>query len=201
MWGGLATCGRLTIGLPGSVQEPPRRVTNPPQVENLPHIRHSVAALVRRPGSTSEQKLQSELHDPRVAGGARDRAEGRPSDRDAGVGEVYQVQDIEQFAPELQPHPISPQSWAAAGRGVRFMEFERDGSQAKDHQEEVEGIQRPTEGPGRNAGVQSVSVRTAAVVALLTASVFPVGRPVSGISSGTRRPRRGNRGRVWCRCD
>ena len=29
----------ISIGLPASVQGPPRRVTNPPQVENLPHIR------------------------------------------------------------------------------------------------------------------------------------------------------------------
>jgi hypothetical protein len=27
----------ISIGLPVSVQEPPWRVTNPPQVENLPH--------------------------------------------------------------------------------------------------------------------------------------------------------------------
>jgi hypothetical protein len=27
----------ISIGLPTSVQLPPRRVTNPPQVENLPH--------------------------------------------------------------------------------------------------------------------------------------------------------------------
>jgi hypothetical protein len=30
----------ILIGLPTSVQEPPRRVKNPPQVENLPHIKH-----------------------------------------------------------------------------------------------------------------------------------------------------------------
>ena len=29
----------ILIGLPTRVQEPPRRVKNPPQVENLPHIR------------------------------------------------------------------------------------------------------------------------------------------------------------------
>jgi hypothetical protein len=37
MWGRFSTCGRFSIGLPTSVQKPPRRVTNPPQVENLPH--------------------------------------------------------------------------------------------------------------------------------------------------------------------
>jgi hypothetical protein len=40
----------ISIGLPTSVQKPPRRVTNPPQVENLPHIntlRASIAAVVR----------------------------------------------------------------------------------------------------------------------------------------------------------
>jgi hypothetical protein len=38
-WGRFSTCGRFSIGPPASVQMPPRRVTNPPQVENLPHIR------------------------------------------------------------------------------------------------------------------------------------------------------------------
>ena len=38
MWGRFSTCGRFSIGLPTSVPEPPGRVTNPPQVENLPHI-------------------------------------------------------------------------------------------------------------------------------------------------------------------
>jgi hypothetical protein len=40
----------ILIGLPTSVQKPPRRVANPPQVENLPHInilRASIDAFVR----------------------------------------------------------------------------------------------------------------------------------------------------------
>jgi len=42
LWDRLATCGPAqrehpSIGLGGRVQMPPRRVTNPPQVENLPH--------------------------------------------------------------------------------------------------------------------------------------------------------------------
>ena len=40
MWGRLSACGRFSIGLGGTITEPPRRVTNPPQVENLPHIKH-----------------------------------------------------------------------------------------------------------------------------------------------------------------
>jgi hypothetical protein len=38
MWGRLATCGRLSIGLPTTLFKPARRVTNPLQVDNLPHI-------------------------------------------------------------------------------------------------------------------------------------------------------------------
>jgi hypothetical protein len=39
LWGRFSTCGRFSIGLGGRVQMPPRRVENPPQVANLPHIR------------------------------------------------------------------------------------------------------------------------------------------------------------------
>jgi len=43
MWGRLTTCGRLPIGLGGARKGPVcarRRVVNPPQVANLPHMRH-----------------------------------------------------------------------------------------------------------------------------------------------------------------
>jgi hypothetical protein len=39
MWGRMASCGRVALGLGGTTTEPPRRVKNPPQVENLPHIK------------------------------------------------------------------------------------------------------------------------------------------------------------------
>jgi hypothetical protein len=39
MWGRLVACSRFSIGLGGTTTEAPRRVKNPPQVENLPHIR------------------------------------------------------------------------------------------------------------------------------------------------------------------
>ncbi len=38
MWGRLLTCGRVVLGLGGLVQMVGRRVANPPQVANLPHI-------------------------------------------------------------------------------------------------------------------------------------------------------------------
>ncbi len=50
MWGRLATCGRLSIGLPTSVQMPTRPSTTRPQDAILPHIRH-LAELNRRRGS------------------------------------------------------------------------------------------------------------------------------------------------------
>jgi len=39
MWGRLSTCGRLSIGLGGICILVGRRVDNPPQVGNLPHIK------------------------------------------------------------------------------------------------------------------------------------------------------------------
>jgi hypothetical protein len=50
LWGRISSCGRFSIGLPTSAQEPPRRVKNPPQVENLPHngiLRASMNAEAR----------------------------------------------------------------------------------------------------------------------------------------------------------
>jgi hypothetical protein len=37
MWGRLATCGRVVLGLVGICTLVGRRVDNPPQVNNLPH--------------------------------------------------------------------------------------------------------------------------------------------------------------------
>jgi hypothetical protein len=37
MWGRMVSCGRLVIGLVGFNALVGRRVTNPPQVANLPH--------------------------------------------------------------------------------------------------------------------------------------------------------------------
>jgi hypothetical protein len=62
MWGRLATCGRLSIGLPTSMQMPTRRVDNPPQADSLPHefrtisnaaksMRHWVANLPHKADS------------------------------------------------------------------------------------------------------------------------------------------------------
>jgi hypothetical protein len=45
MWGRFSTCGRFSIGLPTSVQMPPRRVEYPPQVENLPHKSRSLSGI------------------------------------------------------------------------------------------------------------------------------------------------------------
>ncbi len=41
MWGRMAFCGRVLLGLPASVPMPTRPIDNRPQVANLPHIRHS----------------------------------------------------------------------------------------------------------------------------------------------------------------
>ena len=38
MWGRLATCGGLAIRLSGDIEQCGRRVINPPQVANLPHM-------------------------------------------------------------------------------------------------------------------------------------------------------------------
>ncbi len=40
MWGRLAVCGRLVIGL-GVLAREAKRITNPLQVANLPHIRRT----------------------------------------------------------------------------------------------------------------------------------------------------------------
>jgi hypothetical protein len=37
MWGRLATCGRVALGLGGPVTMTAKRVNSPPQVDNLPH--------------------------------------------------------------------------------------------------------------------------------------------------------------------
>jgi hypothetical protein len=41
LWGRMASCGRVVLGLPISMQMPTRPSTTRPQVTNLPHIRHS----------------------------------------------------------------------------------------------------------------------------------------------------------------
>jgi hypothetical protein len=43
----------ILIGLPTSVPMPPRRVDNPPQVANLPHIKHYAGFAFSRPNSTT----------------------------------------------------------------------------------------------------------------------------------------------------
>jgi hypothetical protein len=39
MWGRMASCGRVVLGLPTSVEMPTRPSATRPQVTNLPHIR------------------------------------------------------------------------------------------------------------------------------------------------------------------
>ncbi len=45
MWGRLATCGRVALGLPTSMQMPTRPSTTRPRVENLPHEFRSIPAI------------------------------------------------------------------------------------------------------------------------------------------------------------
>jgi hypothetical protein len=47
MWGRLAVCGRLAIGLVG-LSPQAKRISNPLQVINLPYIRHVALRYLRK---------------------------------------------------------------------------------------------------------------------------------------------------------